>query len=397
MFRSVETAAIVGLAIAAAAASGADPFVYQGVLDDAGAPADGVYDLIFETYDLPTAGTSNGFFQADDVVVEGGRFEVEVDLSNGVDPGFRWLQIAVRDGASTGGFTVLSPRQFITAAPFASVDLNEPWTPSGVADLSFGDGDEVVLINRDNRIGNEFFGIGADTTGFAGMYVSTTGSGGSPFYGYAAGGDIDAYSFYDGNDGRLKFFVNTSAPVEFDEFGITSFRINADEIEATALTSDTIEYSTPQERVYSIPPEAFSPREVQVGYISGSGFGYAYGPAGAVASVVAPVNLPDGAVIDEIRLGARDIDSSQSLQLQFRRVPNFPGSGFSEILGTVDTPLSTGFQATVGLAGSSLLDDTIDNDLYSYAVWVAPTASWNGSSTLGVRSVEFRYTVSRPD
>ena len=382
-------------AAATTAASGADPFVYQGVLEDGGTPADGVYDLIFETYDTPSAGTANGFYQADDVTVENGLFEVEIDLSNGVDPGFRWLQIAVRDGASTGGFTVLSPRQFLAAAPFASVDLNEPWTPRGDADIAFGDDDGVVLINRDTRIGSEFFGVGADTTGFAGMYVSTTGSGGSPFYGYAAGGDVDAYTFYDGTDEKLKFFVNTNAPVEFDESGITSFLVSAETVDATDVTAETIAYTSPQSRVVSIPPQAFGPREVQAGYVSGPS--YAYGPSGAVTSIVAPVHLPDGAIIQSIRFYGRDIDSSQLLQVQFRRVPHQTISGVSEILGTAETPMGGAFGTSRSISGSSLADDTIDNDMYSYAIRVAPSNSWTGGPSLAARSIEIEYTVAQPD
>ena len=45
----------------------------------------------------------------------------------------------------------------------------------------------------------ELFGVHTTAeTDFGGMYVSTQGTGGKPFYGYSAGWDVDAYHYYDG-------------------------------------------------------------------------------------------------------------------------------------------------------------------------------------------------------
>jgi len=380
-------AALVGMLCIVGAASGADPFVYQGVLEDGGAPADGVYDLIFETYDTPSAGTANGFYQAEDVTVENGLFEVEVNLSNGVDAGFRWLQIAVRDGASTGGFTVLGPRQFLDATPFASVDLNEPWTPSADADLHTGDGDDIVLINRDTRIGSEFFGIGADTSGFGGMYINTTGINSLPFYGYATQGGIRAYHYYDPTTEELIFNVDGLLPVVMDAEGLVT----------GSLRANGISYKAPQTRTLTLGPEAFRPRVSEPGFVSGSSDGRAFGPAGSTTSMVAPLNLPEGAVIDQIRFYHRDTDPTGFMQIQLRRVGT-TSITTSEVLGVAQTPLTASSFTFTVFTNASISDPTIKNTDHSYALWIAPSPSWTGSgNTLSIRGVEITYTVTEPD
>ncbi len=59
-----------------------------------------------------------------------------------------------------------------------------------------------VGINRSNLITSaEMFGIQGPSTGFGGMYISSTGAAGQPFYGYSLPG-VTAYHYLDGNDGN---------------------------------------------------------------------------------------------------------------------------------------------------------------------------------------------------
>ena len=96
-------------------------FSYQGFLSDGGAPASGVYDLEFRVFDNLTAGTQQGVtVTVNDRGVTNGLFTVTVDPGVNVFTGAaRWLNIAVRPGASSGSFTNVVPRQPITAAPYA--------------------------------------------------------------------------------------------------------------------------------------------------------------------------------------------------------------------------------------------------------------------------------------
>lgn len=106
----------------AAVAQGPTAFTYQGRLSDAGQPATGGYDLQFTLYDAATNGAIiAGPLTLEDVSVTGGIFTTQLDFGSNVftSPGDRFLEIAVRPGASTGSFTPLAPRQRLTATPYA--------------------------------------------------------------------------------------------------------------------------------------------------------------------------------------------------------------------------------------------------------------------------------------
>ena len=95
-------------------------FTYQGRLADNGALASGVYDLLFALYTDPGAGVKVGSSATNlEVIVTDGLFTTMVDV--GASPfsgGPRWLEIGVRH-AGVGSYTILSPRQAITVAPYA--------------------------------------------------------------------------------------------------------------------------------------------------------------------------------------------------------------------------------------------------------------------------------------
>ena len=55
----------------------------------------------------------------EDLTVTDGGFTTQLDFGSVFDGTALWLEVGVRDGVSTGGYTVLSPRQELTAAPFA--------------------------------------------------------------------------------------------------------------------------------------------------------------------------------------------------------------------------------------------------------------------------------------
>lgn len=100
-------------------------FTYQGKLNDNGPPANGSYDFQFRLFDALSAGnqiaTTNSF---NNVTVSNGIFTVTLNFGNAAftGPG-RWLEISTRL-ASTGSFTLLSPRQLITSTPYALRSLS---------------------------------------------------------------------------------------------------------------------------------------------------------------------------------------------------------------------------------------------------------------------------------
>ncbi len=102
----------------------ATTFSYQGRLSDGSAAASGVYDLQFVLY--TDTGTQVGqTLQRDDVTVTNGIFMTLLDFGANAFPGAnRQIEIRVRRGAETGAFTALTPRQPISAAPYAINSLN---------------------------------------------------------------------------------------------------------------------------------------------------------------------------------------------------------------------------------------------------------------------------------
>jgi hypothetical protein len=103
-------------------------FTYQGKLTDAGNPANGNYELEFKLYDEPNVGTGTqqgATLQRDPVTASAGVFTVTLDFGSNVFSGAdRYLEIGVRPDGSANAYTVLSPRQPITSAPYAIQTLN---------------------------------------------------------------------------------------------------------------------------------------------------------------------------------------------------------------------------------------------------------------------------------
>lgn len=102
----------------------ADPlgtaFTYQGELKQLGVAANGAFDFQFEMYDAESAGALvTTTVLLEDVTVSDGIFTVELDFGSRPFTGDKlWLEVAVREGASAGGYTSLLPRQQITPAPY---------------------------------------------------------------------------------------------------------------------------------------------------------------------------------------------------------------------------------------------------------------------------------------
>jgi hypothetical protein len=109
--------------------SGGEPlgtaFTYQGRLDKAGKPVSGTCDFQFGLFDAATDGTQIGSTQTlAGVTVAGGLFTVVIDFGDGAFNGeARWLEIAVRCPSGSGSYATLSPRQTISAIPYALFSL----------------------------------------------------------------------------------------------------------------------------------------------------------------------------------------------------------------------------------------------------------------------------------
>ncbi len=111
-------------------------FTYQGRLSDGNAAANGNYDLQFVLRDAASAGNPVGSALTNSpVVVSNGLFTTTLDFGAAAFNGnARWLDIGVRTNGSASAFTILSPRQQVTSAPYALQAANAGTVSGAIAD-----------------------------------------------------------------------------------------------------------------------------------------------------------------------------------------------------------------------------------------------------------------------
>ena len=103
-------------------------FSYQGRLTSSGNAAAGTSEMQFRLFDAADVGSGTQQGAAiinNSVLVANGVFTVQLDFgANVFDGSARFLEIGVRTSGSPNPFTVLAPRQPITATPYALKSLN---------------------------------------------------------------------------------------------------------------------------------------------------------------------------------------------------------------------------------------------------------------------------------
>lgn len=120
----IAAVTVLALAFPALAQTTPTTFTYQGRLTEAGAPADGAYDMrfrVFNTLASPT-GQLGSAICIDNVQVENGLFTVPLDFGVAALAPQAYLQIEVRRddilaNCNSGVYTTLTPRQFLAASP----------------------------------------------------------------------------------------------------------------------------------------------------------------------------------------------------------------------------------------------------------------------------------------
>jgi hypothetical protein len=94
-------------------------FTYQGQLSSGTTVATGSFDLTFALFSASNGAMQVGVTLTNTATaVSNGLFSVTLDFSNQFPGAARWLEIGVRTNGN-GTFTILSPRQTITATPYA--------------------------------------------------------------------------------------------------------------------------------------------------------------------------------------------------------------------------------------------------------------------------------------
>lgn len=171
-FRTIVVSAVLAVSSLVYAQTHRDSFVYQGTLQDEGAPADGLYDIAFAVFDATAGGNlvAGGFAIVPSVQVTNGLFEAFIDF--GVTGSVfdsdttRWLELQVRPNGQDVPFDVLSPRQRISPAPLANYALRSGTSLQDAYDngssIILGDGDGPVEI-RSSTFNSARLNLGSDT------------------------------------------------------------------------------------------------------------------------------------------------------------------------------------------------------------------------------------------
>jgi len=173
---------------------------YQGQLKTQGIPLDGDVDLVFSLFDAEAGGVPLDELTVTNVPVANGLFTVELDFGSSVFDGDAvWLEVAVRhphDPTDTAPFTTLSPRQPLTATPYAlqtrglfvdddgeiGIGTKYPGYPLHAT----SDGDRTIFAVTDHTEGRGVYGLGSSSTGAnAGVLGQTASASGYGVHGWA--------------------------------------------------------------------------------------------------------------------------------------------------------------------------------------------------------------------
>ncbi|MGH9838921.1 MAG: hypothetical protein ACREEM_09065 [Blastocatellia bacterium] len=180
-------------------------FSYQGRLTDAGAPANGNYDLQFKLFDSLSGGAQQGAtITRNPVAVSAGVFSVMLDFGANVFAGAdRYLEIGVRPTGSGAPHTLLTPRQPITPTPYAIHTLNA--TQLGGVDAS-----RYLMANANGNVG---IGVTNPTSRLeiaAQDGLAITGF--NPFLTFRDTGNNNRRSYIQGVNGDLVFIPQSFSP-----------------------------------------------------------------------------------------------------------------------------------------------------------------------------------------
>jgi hypothetical protein len=187
MRRTLSAISIVLAILTSLAAYGDFPvdtsWTYQGQLRRSGAAYNGTCNFQFSLWNVPLGGNQQGnTLSINSVNVANGLFTVVLDFGDLLTGSARWLATSVQCSGD-GGFTLLDPRQLLTATPYA-LSLRPGARIEGSSD--FGS------MLSGNNSGPGFGIIGS---GKIGLYGSTTLAGGSGVYGQGGTGANSAGVF----------------------------------------------------------------------------------------------------------------------------------------------------------------------------------------------------------
>jgi hypothetical protein len=427
MQRTIMTAAILA-ACGSTALAQSTALTYQGLLKDGGINANGTYDLRFRLYDAVVGGSQPGpTVCVDNVAVADGRFTVTIDLGQQyATTAARFLEIESRRDtglscANLSGFTILSPRQPVTATPMAS------HAKSAFA-LDAPDGSPLGAVIVDNA-GNVGMGIGVPG---ARLHLLGNVGGASPGEGLRIQGlgvsvDNLAYASFHNGAGTPIGYVGDGSNGDNNVFlatylgDVSLITPGGRVLNATAAGNVGIGTTTPAakldvagnvhttgvfigdarvQRYKTIHGSTFQP-ETDSGDDNPFTIRYADGIIGSTPSngictenyYYAPVELPDGALITNVLFTYYD-NGPCGTYGELYRVHLFNG----QLNNMVTFPFDDFNGTTVKIVGSSNISfATVDNSTYAYVLRVHMNGFNRASgSYMRILGARIRYETNIP-
>lgn len=374
-------------------------FTYQGELGQDGAPANGTFDLRFRVYDSASGGMQMGpTVCVDNVSVVNGKFVALVDAGqqySGIAA--RYLELDVR--ADTGqscvnatGFTTLSPRQQLTPAPRAAA--------ASVANaLAAPDASpaSAVVVDNDGKVGvgtaaptamlhvvggDILAGVAGDEwlfhtrASFGGDFLQITDSENGVFH-----FDRGIVIHENGNIG----IGLTNPASRFDVLG--SARVRGPLVVDGSVT---VGQAT---RTLTIHGSAFVASDPSATGFTYDARGVRYTGGLNGQEFWAPVNLPQGANITEVKIAFVDNvqNNSRFITAGVGRT-NFSGGTLQ--FATVDSSIYYNSTDVREWATTTIDFPTVDNTTHSY--WARATIPGTSSEEGRLVSMRITYTVTSP-
>ncbi len=339
-------------------------FTYQGRLLEGGSPADGTYDFQFALYDVDSEGTPIATRAVNDVTVTDGTFTVQLDFGDVFDGTALWLEVGVRPGSSDGSYTTLSPRQPLTAAPYA-LSLRPGATISG----TIAGGATLTVVNGGGGYGMYASGGAGDVRlgGTGTIYADETSS-----------SDIELHS-NDNVDVHLDDDDSNPGKVS------SRFRVlNASDTAVFTVTETGAVSWYPQTARIVVPAAAFTPGEDGYDYTN---YGGNLIPGNNTSDTYyAPVYLPQGATVTRMIFYWYDDSTVNDGMASLRRAPLTTGSP-SHTMAQVYSDGSSGDGSS---ETTSINYATVDNTTYMYFLM------WDlGAGNVG-HAVVIEYTYTGP-
>jgi hypothetical protein len=294
--------------------------------------------------------------------------------------------------------TTLSPRQIVTPAPYAMRALSENFMPlsDGVTLINTSPTTRVTLNRTSPVLASEVLSATVPTgNATGGIIINHADTTGTPYLMFTTGAAYRALLTYEPATSSVRLSTGITSPPALNaatvgaeaRVGVNLATPPTEVLEVAGTTAaNGFRYRALQTRTLIVPPEAFHAENSAngVSYSIERGVNMSNGTSGAL---VAPLTLPDGAVITDLTFSFwDDSGADMTLMLFFRTLT----AGLPGVMRTVSSSGASPIGRTATSTGSN---PTGSGGVYSLRV--TNSSTWSAfTSVLGVRVT---YTVPAPD